>query len=470
MTRTASIIATIAAVAAIAAAYGAYQLGMQHGMQMAPPPTGSASPKQPTSDPTSWTVTQGQDATRRHERDGLKAGDVDPVTGRRILYYHDPMVPGKQFSAPGKSPFMDMLLVPMYAGAESADTAQVTISPRVAQNIGLRTAQVVEASMSPRLTAVPEILDGDCFWVGAATFAGLFFETQNTGSQAFIFVWPVLLLVLKRASRFDGGALILVLGLVALACVIYQVKYQARGLDAEIRTLNGQIDEERDAIAVLRAEWSLLNRPERIERLAQKHLKLAPAKPVQIVTLDKVTDRDFDPARLKQVLYNYLSNALKFSPAGERVDVRVRAEGAASFRIDVQDRGPGIAREEQHRLFVEFEQIDAGRAKQHAGTGLGLALTRRLVEAQGGTVGVVSERGAGAIGVVERIQRQHLVARIAEPEQRGGDRLGRPERHLDVLVLEPVAALLVRATRLAQTRLPDSVAALADGLATVEPA
>ena len=92
----------------------------------------------------------------------------------------------------------------------------------------------------------------------------------------------------------------LVLGLVALACVIYQVKYQAKGLDAEIRTLNGQIDEERDAIAVLRAEWSLLNRPERIERLAQKHLKLAPAKPVQILTLDKVTDRDFDPARLKQ--------------------------------------------------------------------------------------------------------------------------------------------------------------------------
>jgi cell division protein FtsL len=92
----------------------------------------------------------------------------------------------------------------------------------------------------------------------------------------------------------------LVLGLVALACVIYQVKYQAKGLDAEIRTLNGQIDEERDAIAVLRAEWSLLNRPERIERLAQKHLKLAPAKPVQIVTLDKVTDRDFDPARLNQ--------------------------------------------------------------------------------------------------------------------------------------------------------------------------
>jgi cell division protein FtsL len=89
----------------------------------------------------------------------------------------------------------------------------------------------------------------------------------------------------------------LVLGLVALAYVIYQVKYQTRSLDAEIAVLSKKIEEERDAIAVLRAEWSLLNRPERIERLAKKYLKLAPAKPSQLVTLDSVTDRDFDRIR-----------------------------------------------------------------------------------------------------------------------------------------------------------------------------
>src|SRR5262245_36121670 len=91
----------------------------------------------------------------------------------------------------------------------------------------------------------------------------------------------------------------LVLGLVALACVIYQVKYQAKGIDADIKTLNGQIDKERDAIAVLRAEWSLLNRPERIERLAKKYLKLAPAKPLQLVTVDTVSERDFDRTRIE---------------------------------------------------------------------------------------------------------------------------------------------------------------------------
>lgn len=89
----------------------------------------------------------------------------------------------------------------------------------------------------------------------------------------------------------------LVLGLVALAYVIYQVKYESRGLDAEIASIGKRIDEERDAIAVLRAEWSLLNRPERIERLAQKYLKLAPAKPAQLLTVDTVSDRDFDRTR-----------------------------------------------------------------------------------------------------------------------------------------------------------------------------
>jgi cell division protein FtsL len=90
----------------------------------------------------------------------------------------------------------------------------------------------------------------------------------------------------------------LVLGLVVLAYVIYQVKYEAKGLDADIASLSKQIDAEHDSIAELRAEWSLLNRPERIERLAQKYLKLAPAKPTQLVTLDTVSDRDFNPARL----------------------------------------------------------------------------------------------------------------------------------------------------------------------------
>jgi PAS domain S-box-containing protein len=103
-----------------------------------------------------------------------------------------------------------------------------------------------------------------------------------------------------------------------------------------------------------------------------------------------------DPMRLKQVLYNYLSNAIKFTAEGGAVDLRVTPAGADWFQIVVNDTGVGIRAEDQHRLFIEFQQLDAGTAKKFGGSGLGLALTRRLVEAQGGTVGVSSVFGAGS--------------------------------------------------------------------------
>jgi signal transduction histidine kinase/CheY-like chemotaxis protein len=103
-----------------------------------------------------------------------------------------------------------------------------------------------------------------------------------------------------------------------------------------------------------------------------------------------------DPARLKQVAYNYLSNALKFTPTGGSVTLRIKPEPGEQFRLEVEDTGIGIAQSDLGRLFVEFQQLEAGAAKRHQGTGLGLALVRRLVEAQGGTVGVRSEVGKGS--------------------------------------------------------------------------
>jgi protein-histidine pros-kinase len=104
-----------------------------------------------------------------------------------------------------------------------------------------------------------------------------------------------------------------------------------------------------------------------------------------------------DPARLRQVLYNYLSNALKFTSEGGRVEIRIGPDGAERFRLEVEDTGIGIAPADVPRLFKEFQQLDSGSAKRHGGTGLGLALTRRLVEAQGGNVGVASRPGEGSV-------------------------------------------------------------------------
>ncbi|HEX4456145.1 MAG TPA: response regulator [Kofleriaceae bacterium] len=103
-----------------------------------------------------------------------------------------------------------------------------------------------------------------------------------------------------------------------------------------------------------------------------------------------------DPSRFKQVAYNFLSNALKFTPEAGRVSIRITPRGTDQLLLEVEDTGVGIAPADLGRLFIEFQQLEAGTAKRHQGTGLGLALSRRLVEAQGGTVGVKSTLGAGS--------------------------------------------------------------------------
>ncbi len=104
-----------------------------------------------------------------------------------------------------------------------------------------------------------------------------------------------------------------------------------------------------------------------------------------------------DPARLKQMLYNFLSNAIKFTDGGGRVVLRACDNGHEQVRLEVEDTGVGISRSDQEKLFAPFQQVNAGYAKQHQGTGLGLALTRRLAELQGGSVGVQSEPGKGSV-------------------------------------------------------------------------
>jgi signal transduction histidine kinase len=104
-----------------------------------------------------------------------------------------------------------------------------------------------------------------------------------------------------------------------------------------------------------------------------------------------------DSAKLRQVLYNYVSNAIKFSGNNARVTIRMRPENDRWLRVEVEDSGEGISAEDLKRLFVEFQQLDSSSSKRHQGTGLGLALTRRIVEAQGGSVGVTSEPGKGSI-------------------------------------------------------------------------
>ena len=150
-----TLLAALAVLALGGAGYGLYVMGMKRGAGAGG--TGNTPAAAVTATADSSSIAAGEAATRRHIKDGLKAGDTDPVTGQRVLYYHDPMVPGKRFDAPAKSPFMDMMLVPMYAGAQGGDNSNVTVSPRVQQNLGLRTAEVVRGTLTPALQAIGSI-------------------------------------------------------------------------------------------------------------------------------------------------------------------------------------------------------------------------------------------------------------------------------------------------------------------------
>ncbi len=133
-----ALIVVVVAVVAGAAGYALFEAGARHGAAQV---TVAASQPDPAQAPASqMSASSGADR-------------IDPATGRRVLYWHDPMVPGRRFDKPGKSPFMDMQLVPVFAD-DTTSPGTVSIDPRVAQNLGIRTARVVRGRLDPAIEAV----------------------------------------------------------------------------------------------------------------------------------------------------------------------------------------------------------------------------------------------------------------------------------------------------------------------------
>jgi signal transduction histidine kinase/ActR/RegA family two-component response regulator len=129
-------------------------------------------------------------------------------------------------------------------------------------------------------------------------------------------------------------------------------------------------------------------------RAAEKELRLSFA-------IDAAVPRAIvgDVVRLRQILVNLLGNAVKFTAAGEvslTVSSRSVEDGRHRIAFAVRDTGPGIAPEQQQRIFESFSQADASISRKFGGTGLGLAISRSLVEQMGGSLGVESEPGRGA--------------------------------------------------------------------------
>ena len=135
-----------------------------------------------------------------------------------------------------------------------------------------------------------------------------------------------------------------------------------------------------------------------IEETLHKHLPQARQKGLQLqVEIDPALPAfvHADRQRLRQVLHNLLDNAIKFTAQG-RVDLRLQARGSR-WRVEVQDSGPGIAAERQAHIFNRFEHADIQTNRTYGGTGLGLALCERLTRLLGGSIGVQSQPGQGAL-------------------------------------------------------------------------
>ena len=138
-----------------------------------------------------------------------------------------------------------------------------------------------------------------------------------------------------------------------------------------------------------------------------------------------------DEAKFKQILFNLLSNAIKFTPDRGKVMVKaVQATPGECLKVSVADTGIGIKPQDQERVFREFEQVDSSYGRQQQGTGLGLALTKRLVEMHGGQICVESEgiEGRGSVFTfVIPIRKPDVRPKVAAPKPEAKDESLRPQ-------------------------------------------
>jgi CheY-like chemotaxis protein len=175
-----------------------------------------------------------------------------------------------------------------------------------------------------------------------------------------------------------------------------------RSGDALLRIVNDILDLSKIEAGKLDLESMPLSLPDVITDALGLHAVQAEQKALALEHLihpDVPTTVLGDPSRLRQILFNLVGNAVKFTEAG-RVLVSVAvAERAAEYtllRVEVRDTGIGIDAETRPILFQPFTQADRSTTRRYGGTGLGLTICRRLIDQMGGEIGVESEPGAGS--------------------------------------------------------------------------
>jgi signal transduction histidine kinase len=168
--------------------------------------------------------------------------------------------------------------------------------------------------------------------------------------------------------------------------------------DQLLRLLNDVLDYSKIIAGELKLYASVVNLPQAIGMALEKVRPDAEAKSQRLaVDVDATCQYAMaDVQRLHQVLGHLLENAIKFSTDGQPILVRAQPYGEEFVRIDVIDRGIGIEPGNIELIFEDFRQIDSSFTRQYGGTGIGLAITKHLVELQGGMIWVESEPGVGS--------------------------------------------------------------------------
>ena len=189
-----------------------------------------------------------------------------------------------------------------------------------------------------------------------------------------------------------------------------QIRTSANGL---LTLISDILDLTRVEAGKLELDSSTFSLTNTVEEAVDSLAHLAAVKGVEVIfSLDPSAPHivQGDGERLKQVLLNLLSNALKFTAEGEiELSVEILSEAAEGWvvQISVRDTGIGISKEAQKRLFSRFTQVDSTTTRRYGGTGLGLAISKQLVELMGGHIAVQSEPAKGSTF--------SLTARLARP-------------------------------------------------------
>lgn len=179
----------------------------------------------------------------------------------------------------------------------------------------------------------------------------------------------------------------------------WEVKMMGRNATRLLRLVNQLLDVAKIEVGLVKLENRTINISVFISEIAHTFIHLADEKNISF-SID-IQERDLvahiDPDKLEKIVYNLLSNAFKFTPAGESVVIRLWKETVDTFTLSVADTGIGIPDHLHTKVFDRFYQVNASQTRAYEGSGIGLFLTKELVELMQGTIAVQHNVSKGSV-------------------------------------------------------------------------